>query len=109
MATIEFEPGEYIVSTSGNPEAKVGSARRSLRRRDDTRDDRVRRMRARGRARNIQVLRRRRSGASLPKLRGVILRLLDTGSTLNLDLRGCTRLTVRAPLNPGLEASTDVG
>ena len=38
-----------------------------------------------------------------PACEAVILRLVDTGSTLNLDLRGCTRLTVRAPLNRGLE------
>ncbi len=44
-----------------------------------------------------------------PGCDAVILRLLDTGSTLNLDLRGCTRLTVRAPLDPGLDSSTDVG
>ncbi len=39
----------------------------------------------------------------------VILRLLDTGSTLNLDMRGCTRLTVRALLNPALEPSAEAG
>jgi Zn finger protein HypA/HybF involved in hydrogenase expression len=32
-----------------------------------------------------------------PACDAVNLRLLDTGTTLNLDLRGCTRLTVRAP------------
>ena len=36
-----------------------------------------------------------------PSCEAVILRFLDTGSTLNLDLRGCTRLTVRAPSGAG--------
>ena len=27
----------------------------------------------------------------------VILRMLDTGTSLSLDMRGCARLTVRAP------------
>lgn len=31
-----------------------------------------------------------------PTCEAVILRLLDTGGTLNLDLRGCTRLTWQA-------------
>jgi len=44
-----------------------------------------------------------------PSCEAVILRLLDTGTTLNLDLRGCTRLTVRAPLNPAPEPSAEVG
>jgi hypothetical protein len=44
-----------------------------------------------------------------PTCEAIILRLLNTGSTLNLDLRGCTRLTVRAPLNPALEASAEAG
>jgi hypothetical protein len=35
-----------------------------------------------------------------PACEAAVLRLLDAGDTLNLDLRGCTRLTVRAPLNP---------
>jgi hypothetical protein len=43
-----------------------------------------------------------------PACDAVILRLLATGRTLNLDLRGCTRLTVRAPLEPALEPSAAV-
>lgn len=35
-----------------------------------------------------------------PQCEAVNLRLLDTGTTLNLDLRGCTRLTVRTSRNP---------
>lgn len=40
-----------------------------------------------------------------PSCEAVILRLVDTGSTLNLDLRGCTRLTVCAALDPALDRS----
>ena len=43
-----------------------------------------------------------------PGCEAVILRLLHTGSTLNLDLRGCTRLTVRAPVAPSLEPAAEV-
>jgi hypothetical protein len=44
-----------------------------------------------------------------PTCEAIMLRLLNTGSTLNLDLRGCTRLTVRAPRNPAREASAKPG
>ncbi|HEV2734321.1 MAG TPA: DUF6510 family protein [Longimicrobiaceae bacterium] len=44
-----------------------------------------------------------------PACDAVNLRLLGTGTTLNLDLRGCARLTVRAPAGGGLEPPAGAG
>ncbi len=40
-----------------------------------------------------------------PNCDAVVLRLVDTGTTLNLGLRGATRLTVRTPRDASAEAS----